>query len=206
VPAYLRAESDGESELNHAARTEIVWEAWVAALRAGGAPAVPGETTAGIGRFLSTLAAGSATVQTLPVEELVSDADGEPELEPHADEVAALVASIVPFPAASGPGSRTRVRLLNGTTDAAATSRAARLLVRERAEIVVLGNAERFGIPETEVVYYDVAAEETARRLAEALSGAKVVREDRSPAAAEVVDATVRLGQDFIEENDAEGG
>jgi hypothetical protein len=206
VPAYLAATRDGETDLNRAARGELVWRAWLAALRVKGPDATPGERDAGIGRFLGVLAAGDPVIRTLPVDETSGATADAPSFTADTAQVAALVASSVPLPTGQAPGSRARVRLLNGTTDRAATARAAQLLVRERAEITVLGNAERFGLRETEVVYTDAPFADVAERLATALGGAKVTREERSPATADVIDITVRIGDDLTDGSNAEGG
>jgi hypothetical protein len=202
VAEFLAATAPGESDLNRMARVQTLVEAYLAALRRGGAAAIPGESDSGIGGFLRVLSAGTPTTQVLPVGEVVSDRGSSaapPAFVARDTDVAELVASIVPLPVGPFPGVRPRVRLLNGTTDRRATGLAAQVLVRGLAEITILGNAEHFGLTRTQVAYYDPSFESRARGLARALGGAKVVRDDRSPASADIIDVTVRIGTDFTQ-------
>ena len=119
VGAYLEATQEGESDLARLFRHRTFWAAWLEAVAASGDPsAVPGKLEAGIGRFVRALAGGTTVVETLPVEPVtVEDYDDEPTFAPQSDEVAALVADLVPLPRSPRPGVRPRVRLLNGTED-----------------------------------------------------------------------------------------
>jgi hypothetical protein len=200
VGVYLAASATGESDLNRLVRTELLWEAWLAALSTAGTDAIPGETDTGLGRFLRVLSGGVATVDALPVDEMVDaepNARGRGRFSPRAEDIALLVASHVPLPTGPAAGVRPRVRLLNGTTDRGVIGAAAQVLVGASAEITILGNAEMFGLARTEVTYYTDAFEDEARALAEALGNASVMQESRAPAAADVIDLTVRIGADF---------
>jgi hypothetical protein len=200
VGSFLAATSDDESDLNRLVRAQLLWESWLTALEQAGTDAIPGETDAGLGRFLGVLSGGVTSVESLPVDELV---DAEPSTRgwerftPRPDDIATLVAGHVPLPTGPAAGVRARVRLLNGTTDPDVIRSAAQALVGASAEITILGNAERFGLQRTEIAYYDDAFADEARRFADALGDADVVQHDRAPAATEVIDITVRIGADF---------
>jgi hypothetical protein len=92
------------------------------------------------------------------------------------------------------------VRLLNGTTDDALTTEAARALVAAGAEITIAGNAASFDVAETSLVYTGAEHEPLAVLLAERLGGGRIeeVRpgQDGPVASDDEIDVTVILGDD----------
>lgn len=212
VGAYLAARAPDESDFERMVRHQVLWEAWLKALGSAGPDAIAGEVESGLGRFLRTLVRGQTSVSTLPVNEGTGADEGGgegPAFTVRDDEVRALVAAAIPFPTGPSPGARTRVRLLSGVAGTAGTSareQAARALVGEGAEIAIVGNAERFGQTDTRVIYDVPADVGAARKLARALGGASVVREQRGPGVADVIDVTVVLGSDYEGTADEERG
>ncbi len=68
VAQYLSLQNPGESDLNRLARHQLVWQAWLAAVKASSNPnVVPGEIGAGLGRYVRGLAKGNVRMATLPV-------------------------------------------------------------------------------------------------------------------------------------------
>jgi hypothetical protein len=198
VPVYLSARNPGESELARLVRHQFFWEAWLAAVAAADEPAVvvPGEGTEGVARFVRGLAAGEVEFDTLPVEPAEAPQDGTSAFAPLPEEVAALVARLVPLPTAAAPGSRVRVRVLDGTGTDGAVAAAVERLVPAGAEIVIVGNADRFTYDTTELRYREATGEESARELQEAL-GTGAVESVSSPD--EAFDVTVVVGGDFLD-------
>ncbi len=87
-------------------------------------------------------------------------------------DVAALpgyVAKVAPFPTSATPGQRARVELLNGTSSDDATLLAAPKIVAAGGEISLLGNADSFDKPATEVQYMAPEAKDAADAIATAL-------------------------------------
>ncbi len=193
VGAWLRAIEPDESDLSRLFRQQLFWEAWLAEVAASADESiVPGELDSGLGRFVRGLAAGQRQIATLPVFE-DSDDDGAAVFtldEPSAD---ALVSRLVPFPRAAWEGARTRVRLLDGTGTPDHALQAAPPLVAADAEIVIVGNAERFDQRETEVRYHDPSQRGAAERLREALGTGRVVEDTRQ---VDAFDVTIVLGTD----------
>jgi hypothetical protein len=161
--------------------------------------ALPGESDAGIGRFVMGLAEGSPSIVPLPGEAFGGDGSVAERFGPHYERLAELVARAVPYPVSSSPGRRIRVRLLNGTTDPALTSAAANRLVRGGAEITIAGNAPTFDETETRMLYGRADQRDTALWLAAGLGGGRV---EPDPAASggvtddDEIDVTVILGAD----------
>ncbi len=194
VGPWLAARREGEGDLSRMFRQELFWRAWIEAVRASGDEgAVPGEVDIGIGRFVRALAAGPSQVATLPVRESVGF-DGDTRLAIVADAADDLLSALVPFPSASSPGSRTRVRLLTGVGDAEQVTRVAPVLVRSQSQIVVAGNADRFDYEQSVIRYHAPEGRAAAERLRDALNAGQVV-EDVRPT--DAFDVTIVLGDDL---------
>jgi len=195
VGAYLEATQEGESDLARLFRHRTFWEAWLEAVAASGDPsAVPGELEVGIGRFVRALAAGSSVVETLPVEPVVvEEYDDQPTFAPELDEVAALVADLVPLPRSPRPGVRPRVRVLNGTEDLDEARVLALALPPVGVEVAVVGNARSLDEPTTTIAYVNPSHEEAAMAIRDLLGVGDVVVDPRP---SDVVDITVTLGAD----------
>jgi hypothetical protein len=195
VGAFLGASQEGESDLARLFRHRTFWEAWLEAVAASDDPsAVPGELEVGIGRFVRALAAGSTVVETLPVESVVvEDYDDQPTFAPEADEVAALIADLVPLPRSPRPGVRPRVRLLNGTDDLDEARELALALPPVGVEVAVVGNARSLDEPTTTIAYANPSHEEAAMAIRDLLGVGDVVVDPRP---SDVVDITVTLGAD----------
>jgi hypothetical protein len=194
VGPYLSARRDGESDLARMFRQELFYEAWVAAVVASDDPAaVPGERDSGIGRFVNGLAAGPREVLTLPVTEEEVPGSGV-RIDLDRDTFTDELPTLVPFPTGGRPGSRVRVRLLDGTGDPDHVLRIAPLVGQAGGEVLVVGNAARFDHTDTEVRYHVPEAERGAEELGEALGAARVVEDPRQT---DAFDVTIVLGTDL---------
>lgn len=195
VGPYLAARAPGESDLARLFRHETFWQAWLAAVAEAGTPdAVPGELEGGLGRFVRELAAGRSVVETLPVEETtVEGFDDEPTFVADDDEVAAMVAELVPFPRGPRPGVRERVRVLNGTDDLDAARALASALPPVGVEVVVVGNARSLDQEATTIAYVNPSHERAAQEIRDLLGIGEVLVDPRP---SDVVDITVTLGAD----------
>lgn len=199
VGQYLQARLPNESDIARLVRHEVVWSAWLDQVaEAGRDDAVPGETSAGIGRFVRALAAGPHTVQTLPVEqsEEVSNL-----YEADESAISALITDAVASPTPAIPGSRFTVRLLNGVSADAIPSEVVRDIVRRGGAVTILGNGPEFDTDETTVVFANDAMEDVAEVVATTLGATGDVRLDRE--APDTVDLTIVLGRDIL--GDASG-
>jgi hypothetical protein len=196
VPLYMAAESSDESELARLARQQVLWTAWLAAVKSSKDPnVVPGETTTGIGLFVRGLAAGDPRFDTLPVQQAAgAGAAGDEAYQPDTAAVRALMGDIVPSPTSPTPGVRARVRLLDGRRVADGAQAAARAIVIAGAEVDVLGNPDPLRAPHTTIEYYD----RSARAAAEALRAALGIGEVKLvPGDNDSIDITVTLGGDY---------
>ena len=200
VGRYLAATIDGESDLNRLNRHEVVWSAWLEQVAASGqSDSVPGEATAGIGKFAQALAPGPVTYDTLPVH-VVDDLLNPLKVVFRIDKPAVneLVTETVPAPTAAVPGSRFTVRLLNGVSADSIPSEQVRQIVSRGGAVTILGNGPSFGNDETTVVYANPADKGLANLIAKSMGATGTVRLDRE--APDTVDLTIVLGKDILGE------
>lgn len=194
VGRYLAASLPGESDLNRLNRHAAVWSAWLAKVAASGRDdAVPGESSAGIGRFAKALAAGPVSYDTLPVTESpdrpdVFDADK--------NAVNDLITDTVASPTGAVPGGRFTVRLLNGVSPDAIPADLVRQVVRAGGAVTVLGNGPEFDSDETTIVYANPKRKQLAKIIAASMGATGTVRLDRE--APDTVDLTIVLGKDIL--------
>jgi hypothetical protein len=195
VWTYLSTRNPNESDLNRLVRVEAFWNAWVAEVaQASDQPGVvPGETDSGLGRFVRSLATGQFDASGLPVRPLPLDDGEQPVYEPQPNDVHAMVATIVPFPA--GPeGTRARMTVLDGTGSLDHGLGAAVLFAANGGQIDKVGNAPAFGVTTTQFVYYDDAALSRVQRMRDAIAVGDIVKSDEINSA---VDIVVVLGEDY---------
>jgi hypothetical protein len=194
VGAFLEASLPNESDINRLVRHEAVWTAWLDQVGETDRPdAVPGETSAGIARFVRELARGPHEVVTLPVVQ--SEEIGNL-FEVDQSDIDALVTDAIASPTPAAPGSRFTVRLLNGVSADAIPSEIVRDIVRRGGAVTILGNGPEFGTDETSVVYANDEMEDVAAVVANSLGATGDVRSDRE--APDTVDLTIVLGKDIL--------
>ncbi|MEY2451068.1 MAG: hypothetical protein QOD92_642 [Acidimicrobiaceae bacterium] len=195
VTRYLAIRNPQESDLNRLARHQLVWQAWLAAVRGSVNPnAVPGETSSGLGRYVRGLAKGNTQFAALPVTPQSSN--GTETFAPDANRVAALVSSFVKLPTPARPGDRVRVRLLSGVGPVNVDQLLSSSLVTARSQITIVGNADRFDYATTEIVYYDDAFANAAAELQQ-LFGVGQATKSTTPTDSE--DVTVIIGKDLVD-------
>lgn len=194
---FLIAGEAGESDLTRLARHEAFWRAWLGAVAASTDPdAVPGETGAGIGRFVRGLAAGEVAFDVPPVRAEVTP-DGATEYRSDPFGSYDVTENLIPFPAAARPGNRPRVRVLDGVGADGLALRAAREVVAGGGQIVVVGNTDRFEpSAATRVVYFEPAVADQADAIADELG--VVAEQLGGPNPDDGVDVTVVAGADLL--------
>jgi hypothetical protein len=213
VGDYLSVLERGESDLNRLERHQLVWQAWIEAVAAAPDPAtaVPGEGGTGLGRYLAHLATGTVLYQTLPVHPAgdggddgegvedgpsVEGGDDDAGFTPITADIAPLVARFVPLPTAASPGSRIRVRLLDGAGSPETVRAIVEPLVAAGAQIVAVGNADRFTYAATDVRYDSLIPREWADRMQAALATGEVTS---SSFGTDAFDVTIVVGTDLVQ-------
>ena len=196
---YLRSRNWAEDDTNRLLRQEVFWRAWLAKIAAKGtADAVPGETDAGIGKFIRTLAATQVDYHVLPVKvQALSDAYAGVFL-PITKDVAPLIAQTVPFPRAAPAGSRPLVRVLDGTGQLDHGVGVARSLAAGGAQIDGIGNASTFSVPTTQIIITGSDRRAQAESLRKTLGFGEIIERPGDAFSSDSVDVTVILGADAL--------
>jgi hypothetical protein len=191
---FLSNKGSKESDLNRLVRQEAFWKGWLGKVKSDSIQ-YPGSVTSGLGRFVSTLARGQVSISTLPVVSLLEVPAGSPPLYAVQKQAAQdAVAAIIPFPDGA-PGSRPRVRVLDGTGQLGNGISAAIVLAAAGAQIDVVGNSRAFDAATTQFIYYEGTSEATVKQLRDALGIGEIVESKQSNSA---TDITVVLGQDYL--------
>jgi hypothetical protein len=196
VPRYLAHRNPSESDLNRLARQQLVWQAWLAAVKSSTNPnVVPGESASGLGRYVRGLAKGEVQYATLPVTAEPETSDTE-RFVPDNERIGALLTTLVPLPTPANPGDRVRVRLLSGVGPVDVTKLLSSSLVSGDTQITIVGNADRFDYTNTAIIYYDDAFASAAAELQQLLGAGDVTK---SPTPADSEDVTVIIGKDIVD-------
>lgn len=196
VATYLGTTSPGENDLNRLERQKPFWDAWLRKVGASNDPnVVPGEVDSGLGRFVRALAASRVEMSPLPVQSAGIPGSTSLVYVPVKDQVSSLVARLVPFPIGAPPGSRPRVRLLDGTGKLDHGLKAAPLIVEGGGQVDQIGNAPAFNQPTTTFTYYDEAQRPAVEKLRAAVGVGDIVK---GATAGSAVDVTVVLGADYL--------
>jgi hypothetical protein len=204
VGPYLLAGNWAEDDTNRLLRQEAFWHAWLTKVAtAGTADAVPGESDSGIGRFVRTLAGDQVAYSVLPVKVLSRPDVFGSVFVPLSGEVASVVAKAIPFPAASPPGSRPRVRVLDGTGQLEHGVPAAMSMAANGAQIDAIGNAATFDVATTQFIINDEAQRARADQLRAALGVGEIVM---TADVSDSVDITLILGADARNLPSTQGG
>lgn len=183
---YLDRYAEGENQIKRHTRGLALWDAWLAAL-AKVPPPAGDDAAAVVGR----LAAGEHSTQAIPIQSVpIPGSDGFSVFRADAAAMGPFVAGAIPFPTAGTPGQRLRVRLLNGTTDLGANLAAVPKVVGAGGEVVLLGNASRFGATATTVEYGDASLAPRVEAIASAVGGTTKVVDETSDA----FEVTIILG------------
>ena len=197
VAQYLSLRNPQESDLNRLARHQLVWQAWLAAVKASSNPnVVPGETGSGLGRYVRGLARGNVKMATLPVTSKPDAKTGEETLVADPAQVTQLMQSFVPLPTPANPGDRVRVRLLSGVGPVDVNKLLSSALVTADSQVTIVGNADRFDYATTKIVYYDDVFAGAASDLQQLLGVGQATKNTTS---ADSEDVTIIIGKDFID-------
>jgi hypothetical protein len=190
VAEYMAWQNTGEALSARLDRQAALWDGWIAAIAAADDPSViPGERTSGLGRMLAGLASGPFVLKTFPGEDTpLGDAVG---VSVDVEQLRSDVLDMVPFPNPAVPGSRPKVKLLDGVGGLDIASTYARPLIADGADIIILGNAREFGVKTTQIIYYNDKFEAEARAFGETLGSADIFFEDIEAA----IDIEVIVGE-----------
>jgi hypothetical protein len=177
------------SELAQLVRHQAFWAGWLQAIKGSAAKAPPETSLGPTALLVRALAEDQIEHQGLPVESV--GAAGESLYRLRSDELDGLLASVLPkVPAFT---ARPTAELLNGAGSPGLALRVAPKLVEAGTRVTKTGNADRFGVSDTQVVYFDPRHAEAASKVVAMLG----VGQALPGQGAHVADLTVVVGTDF---------
>ena len=198
IPHYLAMRNPKEADVARLARQQLVWQAWIDAVKGSSNPnVVPGETSSGLGRYVRGLAKGPMQFSTLPGTPQGAAGSPDETFVPDRTQVDSLMASLVPLPTPANPGDRVRMRLLSGVGPVEPSALVNAHLLPANAQVTIVGNADRFDYTTTKIVYYDDSFEAAARDTQRVLGVGEVTK---SATSVDTEDVTVIIGQDLVNE------
>jgi hypothetical protein len=186
------------SELDRLVTVQAVLDAWVARLRD---PAVARKTLQAEPDLAPLVAAAKSRgrrTDTLPVESITTG--GAEGFRPRGKDVVDYVVAAFPDALLAPKGDRPRVEVLNGTGAVGLAQEIASQIVPAGAQVTLAGNVPKFGLKETQVVYYRGDDRGRAQQLLRALGCGSLKHADTEIG---VVDVTILAGADCFPIGDA---
>jgi hypothetical protein len=182
-----------EASIGLARRQQEIWRSWIS--RTASSVEQPGifSLDEGFIDLIGDLATGEVSYRNIAAAAAPADATEDTTYIADQQQVLDLVSQVVPFPTPAEPGDRPSVMLLDGTGGVYDQLPVLSAVVRSGGQVAILGNAERFDLPATEVQVHDPAAAEIAAALAERLGAGAPVE---APLTEATVSITVIVGAD----------
>jgi hypothetical protein len=178
-----------ETDLDRLVRHQSFWEAWLGAIHQNSRVAPAGTLPDSLREQLGRLAEGGVDYHVLPVKTV----SGAAELyQVERTRLDGLIKRLLP--GTPTWAQRITVQILNGTGKPGIAQELIGPLVDVGARVALTGNADRFGYTVTQVLYYEDAHANDARRVQAALGIGEVVK---SRTAQRVVAVTVVVGADY---------
>ena len=190
--------NDGEFDSNRTQRQVELWESWLSEVgRADDLLAATLPFEDGLSGYLRSLGAGTRRLEVLPLITVSFGGENPPfyaQTDQQKQQLDSLAREMVPLPIASHLGARPTVSLLDGTGSGVPRDAMLSVLVDAGAEVIVIGNAQAFGVAETTVAYHIADRQQAAIVLADAIgASARFVEDSDQP-----VDLTVTVGLDRV--------
>jgi len=185
----LLVATGARGELDHLVTVQAVMEGWLAAIDAGGGPAVIAAEPAA--RPLVVASRAGIRYDTLPVTSVASG--GEESFTISRTEARSLLERTMQW-TLIGEEPRPRAEILNGTGEVGITRPVAEVVVHAGFEVTLTGNLPGFGAATTQVVYYRDADADLAGDLVRSIGVGSVAR---APRPVDVVDVTIVVGADL---------
>lgn len=188
--------NDGESPYNRWLRQQEFWRAWIQQFGAEfNSSNSPLPSSNALERVFSGLNRGSLIVVEPALVEVNSAA---PVFMVDHLEIKNLILEMIPFPITPFEGVRAKVKLVDGVGGLDLVNGYIPPLVANGAQIMLLGNAETFGVTQTQILYHDEAFNGLTVDFSNILNGAEITYDPLTEAA---VDVTVIIGKSSIGSN-----
>ncbi len=170
--------------------TAVVLDAWLNRLQD---PDVARRTVAldrSLGPLVAAAQAPDRRIETLPVDSIPTGAGDRYQV--RETDLAAYVERAIPG-LRLGDGDRPRVEILNGTGALGVATAVAEKVIPAGGKVTLTDNVRGFGVPETQVVYYQDRWRRSAQRLLDAMGCGSLRRAGRD---VKIADVTIVVGSD----------
>ena len=184
-----------EPSLLLANRQQAIWRAWVSRTASSAERPDIFSLDEGFVDLIGDLSNGEVSYRNISAAAAAGETPGATTYVADTDAVLDLISQVVPFPTSAEPGDRPSVMLLDGTGGVYDQLPVLSTVVRSGGQVAILGNAERFDLPSTEVRVHSPEAAEVATELAQRLGVAAPVE---SPLTEATVAITVIVGADLL--------
>jgi len=192
IGEFLAWINEGESPYNRWLRHQNFWVAWVSELATRSNGPVQSDSEEEFLRMINGLSNGEMVLLELELLEREDTSDSFSIDQNRAEE---LLLQMIPFPKAAYAGSRAKIKLLDGVGDLDLPNGYVPSLVSVGGQIMLLGNAESYGVETTQIIYHDKIFEEFVNNFSDVLEGAELTYD---PVAETAVDVTVIIGQNSL--------
>jgi len=179
------------SELDRLVTVQDVLDGWAQRLRVPSVARATLKVQPGLAAMVAAARRSDRRTDTLPVESVTTG--GSERFDPRPNDVARYAAAAFPNARLTIGGKRPRVEILNGTGAVGLAQTIAGRIVPAGGQVTLTGNVAKFGLANTQVVYYRSADRSVAQRLLKAL-GCGVLKE--ADTAVGIVDVTILAGAD----------
>ena len=194
IEEFLTWKNKGESPYNRWLRQQNFWIAWVKS-----AASFSGDITTSnnehpeLMRMISALTQGELV---LFQPELIEQQIPEFSFTTNTSILQNAILEMIPFPIAAYEGARAKVKILDGVGGLDLPNVYVPPLVASGAQILLLGNAESFGVDRTQIIYHDKNFNDVVDDFSNALVGAELTYDPISETA---IDVTVIIGKNSLE-------
>lgn len=175
-----------EPGLGVALRHQQVWRSWISRTAASTERPALFQLESGFVDLIGSLASGEVSYRVVPTTTVASEVPENTTYVALPDQIADLIAQIVPFPEAAEAGDRPDVLLLDATFGAVDSDPVIEAIVRAGGRVTIIGNTEAGSSARSEVQIHD----ESATAVAEAIT-ARLALE--APTVVPLDDATASL-------------
>jgi hypothetical protein len=189
--ARLLVTAQPGSELDRLVTVQDVMDGLLARLRRAGIARTTVRSAPGLAPLVAVARATDRRTDTLPVESVTTG--GGERFEPRTRDIERYVPDAFPGVLVNGGRNRPRVEILNGVGSVGLAQEIANRIVPAGGKVTLTGNVNRFGVGNTQVVYYRDSGRAAAQRMLQALDCGALKKADR---AIGVVDVTIVAGAD----------
>ena len=190
---FIAWENPSESPYNRWVRNQRFWSSWVDLVRTTDIDLENSDSSEPqLMRMLAALGRGEMLLFEPP---LVAESSSRASFSTNRDDMKSLILQMIPFPTSASSGSRPKVKLLDGIGGLDLPNSYVPPLVASGAQILLLGNAETYGVDKSQIIYHNESLLPLVNDFSNAISGAELTYD---PITETAIDVTVIIGRNSL--------